>query len=116
MKSATCPACGARFLYPDLKKKITSRTGVCPHCRKKYRISRVGTAIFLVCAVLVLIALNFALLSIPDMNIFFLCFITLAGVVIAYFLLPFSIRFRQAEPARTPRRRAAAGKPRPPAK
>ena len=96
MKLPTCPYCKARFLYPDAKKRMERRTGVCPNCGKKYRVSRLGTAGFILCAAVLLIAVDFGLLSIPDMNLPVLCVITVAGVVAAYFLLPFFVRFLRA--------------------
>ena len=96
MKLPMCPYCEERFLYPDAKKRMESRTGVCPHCGKKYRVSRLGPAIFILCAAAALIAVDFRLLSIPDMNLPVLGVITVAGVVAAYFLLPFFVRFLRA--------------------
>jgi hypothetical protein len=104
MKLPVCPYCEARFLYPDVKQRMKLRTGVCPHCGKEFRVSRRGLAIFLPCAAAALIALNCGLLTIPDMNLLFLCAVTAAGVAGAYFLLPFAVRFRQAGPVSASRR------------
>ncbi len=95
MRSAKCPYCEARFLYSGQKKNLRRRSGVCPHCGKEYCVSHCGTAVFLLCAAALLVLLNFGLLSVPDMNLPFLCFVTAAGVAAAYFLLPLSVRFRR---------------------
>lgn len=109
MKSATCPYCEARFFYPEMKNHMTRRTGVCPHCGKKFCVSRRGFAVFLPCTAAALIALDFGLLMIPDMNLIFLSAVTVIGVVAAYLLLPFSVRFRRREePAAAPGGKAAS--------
>lgn len=104
MKLATCPYCEARFLYPDVRKSLSRKTGVCPHCGKEYRVSKRGFFVFLPLAALVLVALDFGLLSIPDMNMVFLCSVTVAGVVLAWLLLPFSVRYLRRGAAPIPNR------------
>lgn len=94
LKLPICPYCGARFLYPDVKKRKGS-TGTCPHCRKKFHITAGrGLAVLLPAAVLFLIAINFLLLTIPDINIFYLMAVTAAGVILTYFLMPYTVRYR----------------------
>lgn len=106
MKSVVCPFCEARFLYPDLKKRSRSRTGVCPHCGKTYRVSRKYTAVFLIFGVAVLMAMDWGLLSLSGMNLIFLMAATILGVTAVYLLLPFTVRFRKAEPDSGPKKRA----------
>jgi hypothetical protein len=107
MKLATCPYCEARFLYPDVRKSISWRTGRCPHCGKEFRVSKRGFAVYLPCAAAVLVALDDALLAIADMNLIFLCAASVFGVVAAWLLLPFAVRYRkqpEAEDAPPPRK------------
>lgn len=106
MKTAVCPFCEARFLYPDLKKRSRSRTGVCPHCGKTYRVSRKNTAFFLAFAVAVLMAMDWGLLSLSGMNLLFLMAATILGVTAVYLFLPFTVRFRKAETDSRPKRSA----------
>lgn len=98
MISPTCPYCKARFLYPDLKQRGKKRTGVCPQCGKPYRLSRLARVIYFLGAFVVLFAMDFSLLYISDMNFPFLLIMTALGVTAFYLLLPFSVRFRKAEP------------------
>lgn len=98
MISPTCPYCRARFLYPDLKQRGKKRTGVCPHCGKPYRLSRLARAVYILGALAVLFAMDFGLLFLSDMNFPFLLVMTVLGVTAFYLLLPFSVRFRKAEP------------------
>ncbi len=95
MKLPLCPHCGARFLYSDVRQRMMQKSGVCPHCKKKYRISRRGFAIFLPAALLALFLLNFLLLQIPDMNLIFLLAVTAAGVVCVSLLAPFALAYRK---------------------
>lgn len=95
LKLPVCPYCGARFFYPDAKKSRGSKTGTCPHCRKKFRVAAGrGLAVLLSAALIVLFGVNFLLLSIPDMNVFYLLAVTAAGVIITYFLIPYTVRYR----------------------
>lgn len=96
MKLAVCPYCGARFLYPDVRKSLFRKRGVCPNCGKEYRVSKRGFAVFFPCAAAVLVALDYGLLMISDMNLIYLCTVTVVGVVIARLLLPFAIRYRKS--------------------
>jgi CXXC-20-CXXC protein len=100
MISPTCPYCKARFLYPDLKQRGKKRTGVCPHCGKPYRLSRLARVVYILGALAVLFGIDYALLFISDMNFPFLLVMTMLGVTAFYLLLPFSVRFRKAEPER----------------
>lgn len=95
MKLPLCPHCGARFLYPDVRRRMMQKTGVCPHCKKDYRISRRGFAFFIPVSLFILFLLNFLLLQIPDMNLFFLLAVTAAGVVAACLLAPFALSYRK---------------------
>lgn len=95
MKLPLCPHCGARFLYPDVRRHMMQKSGVCPNCKKKYRISRRGFAIFLPVSLLALFLLNFLLLQIPDMNLIFLLAVTAAGVVCISLLAPFALAYRK---------------------
>ena len=107
MKTAVCPYCEARFLYPDVKKRMKHSTGDCPHCGGRYRVARGGTAVYLVVAFAVLIAMNLGLLSIGSMNLAFLLIATVLGVTVFYLLLPFSVRFRKDGAAPAPAGKAA---------
>jgi CXXC-20-CXXC protein len=98
MISPTCPYCKARFLYPDLKQRGKEHIGVCPHCGKPYRISRLARVVYILCALAVLFFLDYGLLYISDMNLPFMLIITIIGVTAFYLLFPFSVRFRKAEP------------------
>lgn len=95
LKLPVCPYCGARFLYPDVKRSKGNKTGKCPHCGKKFHITAGrGLAVLLPAALLVLIGINFLLLCIPDMNLFYLLAVTAAGVIFTYFLIPYAVRYR----------------------
>ncbi|MCI1954783.1 MAG: hypothetical protein LKJ21_00190 [Oscillospiraceae bacterium] len=95
MKLPLCPYCGARFLYPDVKRSMGAKTGTCPHCGKRFRISAGrGLAALLPAALLVLFGVDWFLLCIPDMNLLYLLAVTAAGVAAAYFLIPYTVRYR----------------------
>lgn len=90
-----CPYCGARFLYPDVKKSRGRKTGKCPHCGKAFRVTfGTGMAVLISVALAALVGVNFFLLSIPDINLFYLLAVTAAGVVLTYFLIPYTVRYR----------------------
>jgi CXXC-20-CXXC protein len=94
LKLPLCPYCGARFLYPDVKKS-KGKTGICPHCKKEFRITRGGrTALLIAAAVLVIIAINWIFLTLPTVNLPFLLIITAIGVTITWFLIPFTVQYK----------------------
>jgi CXXC-20-CXXC protein len=98
MISPTCPYCKVRFLYPELKQRGKKHTGVCPHCGKPYRISRLARVVYILGALAILFLINYGLLFISDMNLPFMLAVTVLGVTAFYLLFPFSVRFRKAEP------------------
>lgn len=69
------------------------KSGKCPHCGKEFRISRRMLSIYIPAVFFILFLADFFLLGIPDMNLIFLISVTSAGIVIAYFLMPFAIKF-----------------------
>lgn len=97
LKLPLCPYCGARFLYPDVRKNRKNHIGTCPHCNKEFIIYKKYQIILFLCAFFIMIGFNWFLLSVPSMNIWYLLVFTVPGVVIAYFLIPFVIRYRPLE-------------------
>lgn len=93
-KLPLCPYCGARFLYPDVKRTSNGQTGICPHCGKEFRISgRRRRAVLYAVSALALVGLNLLLLRIPSMNLLFLLAATAAGVAGALLLIPYTVRY-----------------------
>lgn len=94
LKLPLCPYCGARFLYPDVRNS-KGKTGICPHCKKEFRITRgAKTVLLIVIAVLMIIAMNWLFLTIPSVNLLFLLIITAIGVIITWFLIPFTVQYK----------------------
>ncbi len=93
LKLPLCPFCGARFLYPDVKKTMFQKTGGCPHCENIFFISLARLPLMLLAAVLFLVGMNWLFLTLPTMNLLFLMIITAIGVVAAYYLTPFTVRY-----------------------
>lgn len=95
LKLPLCPYCEARFLYPEVKKSLRYRTGTCPNCGKTFRVAgKKNRALFFLIVALVLVGLNFLLMGIHSMNLSFLTVVTLLGVVAAWLLVPFTVRYR----------------------
>jgi DNA-directed RNA polymerase subunit RPC12/RpoP len=94
LKLPLCPYCGARFLYPDVKRSKNGTTGTCPHCGRVFRIFGRGSraVLFLVFA-LILIGLDLCLLSIPSINLTVLLAATILGVAGVRLLIPYTVRY-----------------------
>ena len=96
LKLPLCPYCEARFLYSTVRDSRKQKTGVCPHCNKEFQVSRRGsTALLLLIAFLIMVTVNWLLLTIPAINLPFLMVITAIGVMITYFLLPYTVRYKK---------------------
>ncbi|QAT48290.1 hypothetical protein EQM14_00035 [Caproiciproducens sp. NJN-50] len=94
LKLPLCPYCGARFLYPEVKKSRNKKSGVCPNCGKTFRIySRTGRAVLYALSSFFLVGLDFFLLTIPAMNLTFLLAVTAAGVAGIRLLNPYTVRY-----------------------
>lgn len=95
LKLPLCPYCGARFLYPDVKK-MKSKVGTCPHCGKSFYIGgKSSRAALFFAAFIVMVGFNILLLNISSMNIWLLTAVTIVGVIITYFLIPYTVRYKQ---------------------
>lgn len=95
LKLPLCPYCGARFLYPQVRRLQNKKSGVCPHCGKTFRIySRAGRTVLYTVSAFLLIGVDFFLLGIPAMNLTFLLAVTIAGVVGVGLLNPYTVRYR----------------------
>lgn len=95
LKLPLCPHCGARFLYPDVKKIMKAGTDICPNCGKPFRTAgKPQRAVLFAAAALLMIAANCLLLEIPSMNLLFLTVTTAAGVVVTWLLIPFTARLK----------------------
>lgn len=94
LKLPLCPYCGARFLYPDVRRSKNRKTGTCPNCGREFRISggKGRAVLFPVCA-LVLVGLDVLLLQVPSMNLTFLLAVTALGVGVALLLVPYTVRY-----------------------
>lgn len=94
LKLPLCPYCGARFLYPDVRRSKDRKTGTCPNCGREFRVSggKRRIALFLVCA-LILTGLDVLLLRIPSMNLTFLLAATALGVAGILLLVPYTVRY-----------------------
>jgi uncharacterized paraquat-inducible protein A len=94
LKLPLCPYCGARFLYPDVKKN-RGKTGTCPHCKKEFRIVRGGSmALLFAAAFLAIVGMNWLFLTLPSVSLPFLLIITAIGVTVTWFLIPFTVRYK----------------------
>lgn len=95
LKLPLCPNCGARFLYPNVKRLMRNGSGTCPHCGKTFRTAgKPQRATLFAAAALIMIGANMLLLRIPAMNLFFLTVTTAAGVAVTWMLIPFTARFK----------------------
>lgn len=92
-----CPHCGARFFYTQVKKAKKQDTMICKHCKKQFQISyKKGTVLLIVLAILILIILNMLLLAyFPLTNIVGLFLVTIMGISITYFFIPYTVRFKK---------------------
>lgn len=94
LKLPLCPYCEARFLYPDVKNN-RGKTGICPHCKKEFRIVRGGsTALLVAAALLAIVGMNWLFLTLPSVSLPFLLIITAIGVTVTWFLIPFTVRYK----------------------
>lgn len=94
LKLPLCPYCGARFLYPDVRRSKGRKTGTCPNCGKTFRVSGgKGRALFYLVCALVLVGLDVLLLRVPSMNLTFLLAATALGVAGSLLLVPYTIRY-----------------------
>lgn len=98
LKLPLCPYCGARFLYPTVKSSMAQKTGECSHCKNKFQINRARRNVLFLSALILIIAINWMFLSIPAMNFPFLMVITAIGVIITYFLIPYTVRYKKLGP------------------
>ena len=95
LKLPLCPFCGARFLYPTVKNSMKQKTGICPHCKQKFQISRTRRLFLYFAALVLVVGINWLLLTIPAMNFPFLMVITAVGVIITYFLIPYTVSYKK---------------------
>ena len=94
MKLPLCPYCGARFLYPDVRKAQNENRGVCPHCGKTFRIfGRAGRSVLYAVSALLLIGVNLCLMKLPSANLTVLLAVTILGVTAVRLLIPYTIRY-----------------------
>jgi len=91
-----CPYCEAEFLYPVVKNSRKQKTGICPHCKKEFQIKYYGRAALLfLFALILLVGINWLFLTIPAINLSFLMVITAIGVIITYFIIPFTVQYKK---------------------
>ena len=91
-----CPYCEAEFLYPAVKSSRKQKTGFCPHCKKEFQIRYRGrTALLFLIALILLLGVNWLFLTVPTMNLPFLMVITAIGVIITYFLIPYTVQYKK---------------------
>ncbi|MCI1966628.1 MAG: hypothetical protein LKJ17_10935 [Oscillospiraceae bacterium] len=94
LKLPLCPYCGARFFYREIRKARHGTNGVCPHCGKTFRVyGRAGKMILYLISAVLLVGLNFFLISIPAMNLLFLLSVTALGVAAVRLLVPYTVRY-----------------------
>lgn len=95
LKLPVCPHCGSVFYYGNVRRTMWKRTGNCENCKKDFLIcGGWGRALFCLTALLVLMGVNFLLMLIPAMNLSCLAAATGLGVAAAYFLLPYTVKYR----------------------
>lgn len=95
LKLPVCPHCGARFLYPDVRRSQNKAAGTCPHCGGTFRISgRRGRTVLFAVSSLILAGINFGLLGIPSINLTVLLAATALGVACVRLLIPYTVRYR----------------------
>ncbi|MFU0832018.1 MAG: Znf/thioredoxin-put domain-containing protein [Oscillospiraceae bacterium] len=94
LKLPLCPYCGARFLYPEVRKTINNRKGICPHCGGTFRIyGKANRAALYAVSLLMLIGMNLCLIKIPSMNLTVLLLATIIGVMVTRLLIPYTVRY-----------------------
>jgi uncharacterized paraquat-inducible protein A len=100
LKLPLCPYCGARFLYPEIRRAQNQKSRICPHCGKTFRIyGRAGRAALYIVSALLLVGMNFCLMKIPNMNLIFLLAATVLGVAAVRLLVPYTVRYGPGLPA-----------------
>lgn len=97
LKLPLCPYCEARFLYPTVKNSRKQKTETCPHCSRVFQIIRRRAALLFLFAFLIIVGVNWLLLTIPAMNLPFLMIITAIGVIITYFLIPYTVQYKKLQ-------------------
>ena len=95
LKLPLCPYCGARFLYPSVKNSIKQKTGVCDHCKKTFQINRTRRTLLFLVALILIVGVNWLFLSVPAINLPFLMVITAIGVIVTYFLIPYTVQYKK---------------------
>jgi DNA-directed RNA polymerase subunit RPC12/RpoP len=94
LKLPLCPYCGARFLYPDVKKSKNTKQGICPHCGGIFRIyGRTSRFALYTISSLLLIGMNLCLIKIPSINLTVLFSATILGVMVTRLLIPYTVRY-----------------------
>lgn len=90
-----CPYCEERFLYPDVRRSRNLKIRVCPHCGRKFRVSKIpGRAVLFTASALILVGIDRWMLQISSMNLFYLALVTAAGVIITRLLIPYTVRYQ----------------------
>lgn len=91
-----CPHCHTVYHYRDVRKIMSKKEEECYHCKKKFRVSRLGTAALF--AIVVVLAVMFNLLILSTMSDILsstapIIVTSLLAVVIALIFIPFFISF-----------------------
>ena len=97
IKLPLCPYCGARFLYPEVRRMAGKKEGMCLHCKKEFTISQMGIFWIFLAVALLLIALNWALLAAGISDLWVLLAVTAVLVALSVFLIPFGIRLKEKQ-------------------
>lgn len=100
LKLPLCPYCGAGFLYASVKNSMKYKTHICPHCGGEIQIRKKWRYLLFVAALIVLIGINWFFLTVPAINLPFLMCVTAIGVIITYFLIPYTVQYRKHTPSK----------------
>lgn len=95
LKLPVCPYCQAEFLYSAVKHEMGQKNINCPHCKKTLKINKKYQYVLFLCALILLILVNWFFLTVPAMNLPFLIVITAIGVIVTYFLIPYTVRYKK---------------------
>ena len=95
LRLPVCPYCGAAYYYKDVKNAAKQKTACCHHCKQRFAVRvRAPRAVLLLCAALLMVLLDFLILSIlPNIHLVGLYLTTLCLLACSLFLVPYVVRF-----------------------
>ncbi len=93
LKLPVCPYCNTVYRYKEVYLLKGSEYN-CYHCKKKFRISRIGRIIPIIIIAAVLVGVNlFIFHTSKDLNLVPVVIIDVLGIMAAFVMFPLTVRF-----------------------